>query len=173
MKKLINFILFVSIAFILFSCGSGNSISDQNTYVGNTTELLPWINSEVMKEAKMENHPYVFFVDTTHEFSYGFKSKVKDLKVKNPKKITVSCDGYLYQVPSKVQLVIDIKNEGNNVFWQSQLFEKDLKEASKWGKVQLTVDLPKEVNPFSEILVYAWSPSREVALFDNLMVKFE
>lgn len=169
--RLLNVFLLVNLALVLFSCGSKDVNS--NSYVANTTNLLPWINSDVMKEAKMENHPYVFFVDTTHEFSYGFKAKVNDLKVKNPKKITVSCDGYLYQIPSKVQLVIDIKNEGNNVFWQSQSFDKEIKEASAWGKVQLSVDLPKEINQYSEILVYAWSPSHEVALFDNLTVKFE
>jgi hypothetical protein len=98
---------------------------------------------------------------------------VKDLKNKSAKKITVSCDGYLYQVPSKVQLVIDIKNDGNNIFWQSQSFDKNIKEASTWGNVQLSVDLPKEINSNTEILVYVWSPSHEVGLFDNLKVKFE
>lgn len=171
--KITTFFFSVSIALVLFSCSSKDSSNEPNAYIGNTTELLPWINSDVMREANMENHPYVFFVDTTHEFSYGFKAKMKDLKNKNAKKITVSCDGYLYQIPSKVQLVIDIKNEGNNIFWQSQSFDKDLKEASTWGKVQLSVDLPKEINANSEILVYAWSPSHEVGLFDNLKVVLE
>ncbi|HNV95454.1 MAG TPA: hypothetical protein PKG63_03190 [Bacteroidales bacterium] len=171
--KVLTVFLFISLIFTLFSCNSNNTDSDQNSYLGKASELLPWISSDAMREAKMENHPYVFFVDTTHEFSYGFKAKVKDLKNKSAKKITVSCDGYLYQVPSKVQLVIDIKNDGNNIFWQSQSFDKNIKEASTWGNVQLSVDLPKEINSNTEILVYVWSPSHEVGLFDNLKVKFE
>lgn len=156
---------------LVYSCNS-NSI-DKNTYIANATNLLPWINKNNVKEIKMEKNDYTFFVDSTHEFSYGFKALFKDIKTKNIKTINVSCDGFLYQIPSKVQLVIDIKNNGKNIFWLSQPFDQSLKEVSRWGNVSLSVDIPKKVNDLSEILVYVWSPSKEVALFNNLKVKFE
>lgn len=158
---------------LISSCNSESNLTDKNAYCANATDFLPWIDKDIIKEVKMEKHAYVFFVDTTHEFSYGFKAQLKDIKTKNIKKMNVSCNGFLYQIPSKVQLVIDIKNNGQNIFWQSQPFDQSLKEVSKWGNVSLSVDIPKEVNDLSEILVYVWSPSNEVALFDNLTVKFE
>jgi len=166
-------LLLAGILLWFYSCTSDSNSNEKNAYVADAIDLLPWINKDFTKEAKMDKHPYVFFVDTTHEFSYGFKALYKDIKVKNAKKMTVSCEGYLYQIPSRVQLVIDIKNNGQNVFWQSQAFDQQIKETSVWNNVSFSVDLPKEVNPSSEILVYVWSPSHEVALFDHLTVKFE
>lgn len=171
--KNLSLIVLAFIALTLVSCSSDELSNKPNAYVGNASELLPWVNNENFKEAKMENHPFAFFVDSTNEYSYGFKVKVANIKVKDFKKITVSCDGYLYQTPSNVQLVIDIKNEGNNLFWQGEHFDKAITEASKWGKVTFTIDKPKDLNPNSEIRVYAWSQSREAALFDNLTIQFE
>lgn len=158
---------------LISSCHSDSNMTKKNAYFANAYDLLPWLNKDLIKEVKMEKHPYVFFVDTKHEFSYGFKAQLKDIKTKNIKTMNVSCDGFLYQIPSKVQLVIEIKNNGQNIFWQSQPFDQSLKEVSTWGNVSLSVDIPKEVNDLSEILVYVWSQSNEVALFDNLSVKFE
>lgn len=172
MNRFIIFFVVCSLM-LISSCNSDSNLTDKNAYFANATDLLPWLSKDKIKETKMENHPYVFFVDTTSEFSYGFKAQFKDLKIKNIKKINVSCDGFLYQIPSKVQLVIDIKNNGQNIFWQSQPFDQSLKEVSTWGNVSFSVEIPKEVNDLSEILVYIWSPSHEVALFDNLKVKFE
>jgi len=171
--KSLSLIILAFVALTMVSCSSNDSSNNKNAYVGNAEELLPWVNNGNFKEVKMENHPFAFFVDSASEYSYGYKMKVANIKVKDFKKITVSCDGYLYQTPSNVQLVIDIKNEGNNLFWQGEHFDKTITEASKWGKVTFTVDKPKDLNPNCEILVYAWSQSREAALFDNLTVQFE
>ncbi|MGQ9847482.1 MAG: hypothetical protein ACUVQP_08290 [Bacteroidales bacterium] len=158
---------------LMSSCNSDSNLTYKNAYFANATDMLPWLNKDQIKKVMMDKHPYAFFVDTTHEFSYGFIAQLKDIKTKNIKKIDVSCDAFLYQIPSKVQLVIDIKNNGQNIFWQSQPFDQSLKEPSTWGKVNLNIDIPKEVNDSSEIRVYVWSPSKEVALLDNLSVKFE
>jgi len=170
-----KFVLFAVLGIVvgMYSCSSDSNSNNNNAYVADANDLLPWVNKDFFKEVKMDNHHFAFFVDTTHEFSYGFKALYNDIKVKNAKKMIVSCEGYLYQIPSKVQLVIDIKNNGQNMFWQSQAFDQQLKETSTWGNVSFSIDLPKEINPSSEILVYVWSPSHEVALFDHLMVKFE
>jgi hypothetical protein len=169
--KRFNLLLSVALLFALASCSS--SKTDENLYQANATKLMPWINNDVLKELKTPEHPFAFFVDTIHEYSYGFKIKAKNLNIKSPKKITISCDAYLYNAPTKVQLVIDMKNNGNNLLWQGQNFAKENADVSKWKTISFSVDIPKDFNVNTDIAVYVWSPAKEAALIDNLSIKFE
>ncbi len=155
---------------LLVSCSSSRN---KNQYCANAVEMLPWVNNNVVKEVKQPDHQYAFFVDSTHEYSYGFKLNVKNLNIKNPKKMTASCDGYLYKIPTSVHLVIEIRNNETCIHWVSQNFAKEKTIMADWKKVSLTTNLPKETNENTSILVYVWSQAHEAALIDNITVTFE
>ncbi|MCX7861740.1 MAG: hypothetical protein N2449_01950 [Bacteroidales bacterium] len=153
---------------IIFSCTSEKS---KSIYNGKMIELIPWINREWVKEVNLPDHPYAAFVDSVHEFSYGFKVYYKDIQPAKPKKIEVSCLIYPYNMPNNVQLVLEMKENDTNIFWKSEKIKTG--KVGQWNEVTLTADIPQNLPPNVLIQIYLWSPNRESALGDNFLIKFE
>lgn len=161
------FCLTISV-FLFVSCCQNK---DNDAYKGNISELLPWINKDLIKEVQFPNHSHVVYVDSTREFSFGFQAYYKDILPKKPKKVTITCQIYPYNLPNNVQLVLEMKENDTNIFWESENI-KDGK-VGEWNTVTLTADIPQNLPPNILISVYLWSPNKETALGDNFYIKFE
>lgn len=159
----------IFIGFLIFiSCSTKKS---DNAYSGNIEELLPWIDHSGIKEINQPDHSYAVFVDTTREFSYGFKAFYKDIRPKNPKKVEVSCNVFTYNLPNQVQLVFEMKENDTTILWKSEKINNG--KVAQWNKLVLKADIPQNLPANVLIQVYLWSPAKEAALADNFLIKFE
>ncbi len=134
-------------------------------------ELLPWIDKSGIKEINHPAHPYAVFVDTTREFSYGFRAYYKDIRPKNPKKVEASCNVYPYNLPNQVQLVVEMKENDTTIFWKSEKISNG--KVAQWNNIVIRADIPQNLPPNVLIQVYLWSPAKEAALGDNFFIKFQ
>lgn len=134
-------------------------------------ELLPWIDKSGIIEINQPEHPYAVFVDTSREFSYGFRTYYKDIRPKNPKKVEVSCNVFPYNLPNQVQLVFEMKENDTTIFWESEKISNG--KVAQWNNLVIRTDIPQNLPPNVLIQVYLWSPAKEVALGDNFFIKFE
>ncbi len=161
-------VFFISLTILFISCCNEK---ETDLYKGNITELLPWIDKEKIKEVQLPNHKYVAYVDSSNEFSYGFKAYYKDINPAKPKKVSISCEIYPYNLPNNVQLVLEMKENETNIFWKSEKIVNG--RVGEWNKVTLKADIPQNLPPDVTISTYIWSPNKEAALVDNFIIKFE
>ncbi len=159
---------YIILVFLFISCSRKDS---EQVYKCNIFELYPWIEKGKIKEINLPNHPYVAYVDSTCEFSFGFQAYYKNIKPSNPKKVTISCEVYPYNLPNNVQLVLEMKENDTNIFWKSEEITNG--KVGEWNKLLLSAYIPQKLPPDVSILVYLWSPNKETALVDNFLVKFE
>ncbi len=165
MKKVSYFLTGI---IFLVSCSNN---SEQSGYKGNMSELVGWVKTELIKEVNLPEHPYAVFVDSSTEYSYGFTMLYKDIQPSKPKKAEISCNIFPYNLPNNVQLVFEMKEGDNNIYWTSAKIEKG--KVGEWNNVILKADIPQNLPPNVVIKVYLWSPSKETALGDNFCIKFE
>ncbi len=174
MKNTLFFLITFPVSvLLLLNCNKIQQPKEKNSYMAIANNLLPWITNNNIRPVETGKHIYAFYVDTLKEYSFGFQLNYEQVKVNNFKEIQASCRGLIYQLPSKIQLVIELKKNGNTIFWQSELFEKHINQVNKWGNITFSIRIPDNIDKQSNILVYVWNPSKENALFDSLNISFK
>jgi len=163
-------LILLPIVIFFYSCCSNNKETN-NSYQANISKLAPWIEKNFIKEVNLKDKKFVAYIDSSKEFSYGFRAYLKDINVSNPKKIKASCEVLPFNIPSNVQLVLEMKENDTNIFWKSEKITNGV--AGEWKQIILEANIPQNLNPNVLILVYLWSPSKETAFADNFTITFE
>ena len=70
-------------------------------------------------------------------------------------------------------LVFDIKNNGQQQFWNGIKLPSQSINMNSWSRIELQQTLPKNLTPGSILSIYIWLPSKNTALkVDDFTIKF-
>ncbi|MCX7953913.1 MAG: hypothetical protein N3A01_01840 [Bacteroidales bacterium] len=130
------------IILILFLIVVGCCKFYENKYVSDPEDLHKIIPQYMYKQVNMNGHKYVFFVDSTHPYSYTISIPLKELKRKRYKSVTGKCEVYLFSLPSYINLVFEIRRNDNIIFWNSLSCDTVIKSILKWQEAEFFNQIP-------------------------------
>ena len=113
---------------------------------------------------------YYCKIDSVYDTSTLFSIPVKS--VGNFQQIQVSFNA-MGKSPIDHVLVFDIKNNGQQQFWNGIKIPAQSLNMNSWSRIELQQMLPKNLTPGSILSIYIWLPSKNTALkVDDFTIKF-
>jgi len=168
MKKVL---LFVAMAAILVACNN-KSKNNGTTFTNDLDNVKMWNNPVNLVKGIAHSGVYSCKLDTSNIFSYGFNSILGDVLTKLPKKVNVSIWAYSLTANPDASIVIEINNNGQQIFWKNAGFNAVTK-AKEWMEVKASFDLPANLDLKNEIRVYVWNPKKLEFYVDDFNISFE
>jgi hypothetical protein len=135
----------------------------------STSSLKYFMNLNTMVYDNSISPNYISRLDSTLNFSIGFRCDVKKLFEKEISKAVVSVK-YYFQKPGKASIVCLINKGDSIVFWQGISFDQPV-PLNKWESKEVTFDLLRTYKDDEVLTVYVWSPDRDELFVDDLYVK--
>ena len=160
-----SFLLLLSLALILTSCGTKNKISND---LENSTS---WINSNTLVKGNAHSGSFASKIDSTNVCSFGYSKKLKDITTKNIKSVTFSAWVYYEKIPKETKICISLLR--SNPFWTSVDVKLKASEPKKWQKVSITSNLPNDITPEDELRCYVSSFKQDVVLIDDVELSYK
>ena len=108
-----------------------------------------------------------------HEYSPTLKIALDTIDLKNSKKLFIDIKAMAYaEEKLEGSLVFTIKNNGENVFYESRKIHPFIKSYSKWWEVSVNFTIAtNNIPPNSELLIYVWNSDKKKLLIDNLEIE--
>lgn len=132
-----------------------------------------WINCHTLGNYGGVNGEYCSRVDSTHEFSLGFRKLLSEVSPERIRKISVSVSVKLMDLGRSSSLVVQVSNAKNeNVFWSSHELPPMVEDADKWCSIEVTDILPEYEREGAKASIYIWNPYKTTVYVDNMEVKF-
>jgi hypothetical protein len=139
----------------------------------NTFEETPdvWTGKkEANQEAIVFEGKYSNWV---HEYSPTLKIALDTIDLKNSKKLFIDIKAMAYaEEKLEGSLVFTIKNNGENVFYESRKIHPFIKSYSKWWEVLVNFTIATDnIPPASELLIYVWNSDKKKLLIDDFEIE--
>lgn len=173
MKRL--FLLMILSA-ILFSCGGEKKQNKANALaVGQDFEWTDcWVNTSCIVKGTAHSGDFACKLDTGNVFSTTFTRTLGAINSKMPKKVNVSLWVNPTVATPDASVVVDISDNGNNIFWGGNSFKDVVKNANEWTEFKTTFDLPATIKPNHLLKVYVWNNNKlNYILLDDFNIEFE
>lgn len=166
MKK----ILILIIPLLTFSCCRFN----ENKYVSDPDDIYKFLTEDMYKKVKIDNYNYVFYVDSTHPYSYTLKFKLKEIKGKNYKNVTGKCEVYLFSIPSYINMVFEIRRQNNIIYWNSKCVDSTINSILKWSDVEFSTNINIDtLLDNDEFKYYLWSAKNNPCYIGKMTLIFK
>lgn len=168
-KPSIILLLFV---FTIVACNKSESTFEYSNSFENYTD---WgFNHPTLKSGNAHSGTWYCELDSLNQFSIGFIKKIKDLKVKSPKKITLSGWIYLPNFDSKANFVVTVGESGKEpVIWNGLNTEDLLDKEKEWLNLTGEFNLPPQLNPEHTLMIYFWNHGKYPVWCDDLSFNIE
>lgn len=170
MKKVLV-VFVVSIGFFGCSTDVKNSNPEQGYYYNDFESLYYWNESGGVVSNRGKEGGNCIRVNSETEFSPTFKLKFSEVKVKSPKKVNVTAWFKVNDLNTSAQLVACIHHEGKNLYWKGVSTSDVARRAGTWTKIENFADVPENIAPDAQIVVYGWRTGTGEVLFDDFEIQ--
>lgn len=164
----------VCIVFLMAACGSKNNTANfmyQNSF-DNYKDF--GFDHATLRSGNAHSGEWYCELDSINQYSIGYSKKIKDLPVKNARKIKMSAWLYLPTFGSKANVVMTVGEQGKEATIWNGLNSEDIVDTEKqWTQVTGEFSLPENMNPEHTFMVYVWNYSNEPIWCDDLAFDFE
>lgn len=156
---------------ILFSCNKGKN--NGTTFSNDMDNVKMWNNPANVVKGIAHSGNYSCKLDTANIYSFGFNTLLGDALTQMPKKINVSLWVYSLISNPASSLVVEINNNGQQIFWKNADFKTTVSKTKDWTEIKASFDLPTNLNPKDELKIYVWNPKKQELYVDDFNISFE
>jgi len=126
------------------------------------------IGEHLIEDSLYFSQPSGFKISESDEFALTYRSKVEDVFGEKPDWINISAK-LRSEDSCKIKLVVAIDREGENIDWRG--FDvKHYYQKSSWYQMLFVYQLPLNVLPTDDLLIYFWNPEKSSTLIDNVEI---
>jgi hypothetical protein len=170
-----NTFIVIGLSAIMF-CACGKKKNTANYMYQNTFDNYKdfGFDHATLKSGNARSGEWYCELDTINQYSITYSKKVKDLPVKNAKKVKLSAWLYLPTFNARATVVATVGEQGKEAVMWNGLNTDDLVDTEKqWVQVTGEFALPANMNPEHTLQVYVWNHGKEVVWCDDVAFDFE
>jgi len=157
---------------ILFSCSSDKK--NDLTFKNDIDQMAGWIKDPTIMKGEGHSGKYFLKVDSLMPYSLGFNELLSNISSKPLKKINFSAWCKANTLTKNVVLVCDVvTKENQHIVYKGVSLKDYLKNPNEWMQISGDVNLPSNLPADAKVLVYLWTPQKEVAYIDDYEISFE
>ncbi len=161
MKK-IYFLLFITFTCMFFSCSSDKK-NDALIITNNIDQMVGWAQNPSIIKGESHSGNYMCKVDAYTPYSFGLSLSSEDFPTKKAKSVKASVWGKLFNQNDSISLVVELVSKGQFVGWTGIAFSNAISNTNEWGKVEVSLDIPKNIPAETFLRVYVWSTKKTPA----------
>jgi hypothetical protein len=141
----------------LMACNKNSASKDSKDLLmsSDIDSLVGWLpNPNALTKGKAHSGHYALGVDDTHEFSPGYSNIMGQLSSTRLRGIRLSAWAYATDKNSKAKLEFVVKSADGTEIFRDQTLLGEVKDFSKWVKINKEITLPAAATYASQIVIY-------------------
>ncbi|MDQ3050146.1 MAG: hypothetical protein M3Q95_04600 [Bacteroidota bacterium] len=169
-----NHFLLIGAAFLVFTgCGQSarNSDPEKGIFFSDFESLYYWNESGNLVNNRGRDGSGCIKVDQDHEYTPTFKVRVSDIKIKNPRRLTVNGWFKVDDLKATAKLVTCVDNNGEIIGWNASSSEELARKTGVWTKIESSTNIPAGLPGDAKLVVYGLRTGTGEVLFDDLEIK--
>ena len=138
----------------------------------SSVEPEVWINQHTLSGDNARSWPWSSKLDSLNEFSYGFRSELRQISDTLPVYLEVSFWLFPTKPATDAELVVSVDSLTLNRFWTSISLRDSLDRTGEWNEIRSRIRLPRNLRATDKISVYVWNGKKNNFWVDDLTLNF-
>ncbi|OIP02072.1 MAG: hypothetical protein AUJ97_06460 [Bacteroidetes bacterium CG2_30_32_10] len=174
MIKKINLFALIALATLLFACSSDEDKKNPLTITNDIDQMVGWVQHPTIIKGDAHSGKYMIKVDSILPYGLGLYLIAEDFPTKIAKSINASIWGKLTKLNDSISLVIDLSSKGQSITYNSSNFNNYIKKTGEWEKVDVSINIPKNLPLDATLKIYIWDPQKTntTAFGDDFEITF-